>query len=212
MTALAGGLLAGLGVAAPPGAIGILLLREGLAAGFRKAVPAAAAVALVDGAYCLLAVLASTAAAPLIASWGAVPAVTGGLALMVLGLTGALRDLRTGTGRRYVASSRGPGVAPPSRELPRFLLFLALTAINPLTLVYFSALAAGFHGVLSVSGGAAAFVTGAALGSAGWQLGLVFCGAFWRGRISPAGQRALTLAGHATVAVLGAAALAAAAA
>lgn len=202
LTSLGAGILAGLGVAAPLGAIGILLLREGLTAGFRAGAPAAFAVAVVDAAYCALAVLAGAAAGPLLAAWGALPAMAGGTALLLLGLTGAWR-----TWRAAARPVPGGTAAPPSSNRRRFLLFLTLTAVNPMTLLYFAALAAGLRDLLALPAGPAAFTAGVALGSAGWQLGLVFAGAFLRGRMTASVQRAVSLAGHAAVAALGAAAL-----
>ncbi|WP_066300403.1 LysE family transporter [Arthrobacter luteolus] len=222
LSSLAAGVIAGFGVAAPLGAIGILLLREGLAAGFRAAAPAAFAVALVDTVYCTLAVFAGAAAAPLAASWGHLPAVAGGTALILLGLAG-IRQTCRGVPRPAAA-----GAAARTEEAPeeaegraakvltakhrpahrgRFVLFVALTAVNPVTLLYFAALAAGLRDLLAPPAGPAAFITGVAAASLTWQLGLVFSGAFLRGRASPAVQRGLSLAGHSAVAVLGAAAV-----
>lgn len=205
--------MAGFGVAAPLGAIGLLLLREGLAAGFRAAAPAAFAVALVDTVYCTLAVLAGAAAAPLAGSWGPLPAVAGGTALIVLGLAGIRRTCRAvlrpaGAGALAPAeATRRAAKDQPARLRGRFVLFAGVTALNPVTLLYFAALAAGLRDLLVPPAGPAAFITGVAAASLSWQLGLVFSGAFLRGRASPAVQRGLSLAGHSAVAVLGAAAV-----
>lgn len=201
LRALAAGAAAGFGLAAPLGAVAVLLLREGLAAGFRRAAPAASAVALVDTGYCALAVTAGSAAAPVIASWGPVPSVVGALALMALGLAGL---------RRARPAPERPGPAPAPRSRRRFVLFLALTAANPATLLYFTALATGLSGLVAAPGAAAAFVAGTGAASAAWQLGLVLIGATLQGRVSPAVQLGLSRAGNCTVAALGAVALAAA--
>ena len=217
LSSLAAGVVAGFGVAAPLGAIGLLLLREGLAAGFRAAAPAAFAVALVDTVYCTLAVFAGAAAAPLAASWGSLPAVAGGTALILLGLAG-IRQTCRGVPRPAAAGAAARAAAAPeeaegraAKHRPahrgRFVLFVALTAVNPVTLLYFAALAAGLRDLLTPPAGPAAFITGVAAASLSWQLGLVFSGAFLRGRASPAVQRGLSLAGHSAVAVLGAAAV-----
>lgn len=218
LSSLAAGVVAGFGVAAPLGAIGILLLREGLAAGFRAAAPAAFAVALVDTVYCTLAVFAGAAAAPLAASWGSLPAVAGGTALILLGLAGIRQTCRGVPRPAAAAGTPAPAPAPAEAEAKRravraakhrgrFALFVALTAVNPVTLLYFAALAAGLRDLLAPPAGPAAFITGVAAASLSWQLGLVFSGAFLRGRASPAVQRGLSLAGHSAVAVLGAAAV-----
>lgn len=201
LLALAAGAAAGFGLAAPLGAVAVLLLREGLAAGFRRAAPAASAVALVDTGYCALAVTAGSAAAPVIASWGPAPSVVGALALMALGLAGL---------RRARPAPERPGPAPAPRSRRRFVLFLALTAANPATLLYFTALATGLSGLVAAPGAAAAFVAGTGAASAAWQLGLVLIGAILQGRVSPAVQLGLSGTGNCTVAALGAVALAAA--
>ena len=202
LLALAAGAAAGFGLAAPLGAVAVLLLREGLAAGFRRAAPAAAAVALVDTGYCALAVTAGSAAAPVIATWGPASSVAGGLALMALGLAG-LRRPRTGGPARH-----HPAGAPQGRR--RFALFLVLTAANPATLLYFTAMAAGLYGLVAAPGAAVAFVAGTGAASWAWQLGLVLVGATLQGRVTPAVQLGLSRAGNCTVAALGAAALLAA--
>ena len=56
-TPFVAGLAAGLGIALPLGAIGVLILREGVERGIRMAAVAAFAVATVDFAYALVAVV-----------------------------------------------------------------------------------------------------------------------------------------------------------
>lgn len=118
-----------------------------------------------------------------------------GTALLALGLAGLRRTLRSPV--------PGRAISDPAR-LQRFVLFLALTALNPATLLYFTALAAGLAELLSSPGTAAALVSAA---SGAWQLGLVCTGALLRGRTAPRLQHVLGLAGHGTVAALGAAAV-----
>ena len=55
LTAATSGMLAGLGVALPLGAISVLLLGEGVTRGFRAGAPAALAVGTVDTLYCAVA-------------------------------------------------------------------------------------------------------------------------------------------------------------
>ena len=59
--ALGAGALAGLGVALPLGAVGVLIVQEGISGGWRPASAAATGVALVDGAYAVVAVAAGAA-------------------------------------------------------------------------------------------------------------------------------------------------------
>lgn len=88
VSAMGMGLLAGLGVAMPLGAIGILLIHEGVSAGIRRGLPAAVGVASVDGLYALASVVAGTIVAPEVRRLGALPEVLGGVVLIVIAVTG----------------------------------------------------------------------------------------------------------------------------
>ncbi|MFE4195575.1 LysE family transporter [Paenarthrobacter sp. NPDC056912] len=198
ITALGGGMLAGIGLAAPLGAIGVLLVREGLTNGFKEAAPAAAAVALIDASYCALAVMAGGLVAPTITSWGNVPAITGGFVLIALGFHGMYRT--------STSVSAGEGASAPSKWR-RFGLFAGLTAVNPATLVYFAALTLGLGSVLSSPAGPVTFIAGVAFASLTWQLGLVFTGSFFRGHVTVKAQRLLSMAGNAVIVALGLAAI-----
>lgn len=72
------GFAAGLGVAMPLGAIGVLVVREGMLRGHRSGLAAASGVATVDTLYCLGALLTGAAIAPVMASWGDTPATCPG--------------------------------------------------------------------------------------------------------------------------------------
>ncbi|MHA7271042.1 LysE family transporter [Arthrobacter sp. HLT1-20] len=204
--AFAGGLLAGFGLAAPLGAIGVLLIREGVTKGFREAAPAAAAVGLVDAAYCAVAVAVGQTAAPMVASWGSLPRLVGGLALIALAGWGLLKTCAAGS------MQQGQDEPPMAARGRRFLVFAGLTAANPATLIYFAALTAGLGAALGPPSTALAFVLGVAAASLGWQLGLALAGHALRGRVTARGQRYLNVVGHSIVLLLGAATVVASAA
>jgi len=193
-----GGLLAGWGVAVPLGAIGVLLMRQALAGGFGAGAVAALAVALVDGLYCVAALAVGAAAVPVLASWGAAPAVAAGLILLLLGGLG-LRRRPAATVARDKPRSPSPGRV--------FATFAGLTAINPATLLYFGALTAALPPSLGLHRAPAVFVAGALVASLAWQLILVAVGAFAGGRIGVRGQAVLSTCGYALVMLLGAAAV-----
>lgn len=199
---LARGALAGLGVAMPLGAIGVLLLGEGISRGFRRAAPAAVAVGSIDTLYSAVAVVFGAAAAPVIGAWGRWPAVVGGCVLIGIAGLGVWR------------SSRRPAdalPAPGGSGWQRFVLFLGLTAINPATLAYFAAITVGLTGRLGTPAAAAAFVAGVGLASVTWQLVVVGTGAVLRHRITERTRRLSVLVGNLVVAGLGVAMLAGAA-
>ncbi|MFZ1911975.1 MAG: hypothetical protein WAU30_06425 [Propionicimonas sp.] len=194
LLAFVAGLAAGIGVAAPLGPIGVLLINEGIARGFRAGAPSAIAVAVVDLSYCTAALAIGALAQPVIAGWGAWPQAIGGAVLILLAAVGLHRTGRQGAAA--LATPAGPGAG-------RFVLFLGLTALNPATLIYFAALAVGLT-VLNSPLAAVAFVVGVGLASGGWQLALVALGASLRGRTTPRTQRLTALVGNLIVATLGA--------
>jgi len=148
----------------PLGAIGMLILREAMLNGLRSGVAAAAGVAFVDLVYAALAVGVGVLFAPAIRSWGAVPALICGTVLIGLGL-------------RQLAEARKP--ASSAGEVPSgavFVRFVGLTAINPLTLLYFFALGGWLTAAADGPAAAVAFVLAAGAASLVWQLSLAFAG------------------------------------
>ena len=212
--ALASGLVAGLAVAVPLGAIGVLLLREGLERGLRGGLPAAAAVAAVDLLYAAAAVALGAVAAPLVARWDPWPALAGGAALLAIAGAGLARGLRRGSapaGAAGVVRGRLParpagvvrGVGPAGRGLRRFGMFFGLTLVNPATLVYFAAIAAGLPQLSADGAAAIAFVAGVGGASFIWQALLVSGGGFLRDRGGPGLRRWSGLAGSVAVGAFG---------
>lgn len=149
----------------PLGAIGVLILRESMLNGWRHGAAAAAGVATIDLLYCSLAVSVGAAFAPIIRSWGAVPAVVSGLVLIGLGVR-QLWQVRRGT--------TAEAVEVPSHAV--FLRFVGLTAINPATVLYFLALAGVVTAAATSWLAPVLFVLGAGGASLTWQLVLAAVG------------------------------------
>jgi arginine exporter protein ArgO len=196
LTALGAGLLAGLGIAVPLGAIAVLLVAEGVDRGFRRGAPGAIAVGLVDTLYCTAAVTVGALAAPVVTSWGRWPALVGGCALLVLAVVGGLRSLS----RSHAGDATE---APTGSGWHRFALFLGLTAINPATLIYFGAITVGMADLLGTTLAAGLFVLGVAAASITWQLLVVGAGALLRGRLTEGARRVTGLTGNVIIAGLG---------
>ncbi len=196
LTALLAGLLAGLGIAVPLGAIAVLLVSEGVNRGFRRGAPGAIAVGVVDTLYCTAAVTVGALAAPVVTSWGRWPALVGGCALLVLASVGLWRSLS-----RPAAGDASE--APTGTGWHRFALFLGLTAINPATLIYFGAITVGMADLLRSPLAAGLFVAGVGSASITWQLLVVAAGALLRGRLTPGARRTTALVGNIIVAGLG---------
>lgn len=171
--ALTLGLVAGLAVAMPLGPVGVLLLKEAVVAGRRRAVAAALGVATVDAVYAVLAVLVGTRLSAVVESHVNLLEVVSGLVLASVGVVGLVGWWR----------SRGtPVTADESvlRSSRTYLRFVGLTAVNPLTLLVFATVATGAVAGLGDgrpgAGAAVAFVVGVAVASAAWQLLLVLAG------------------------------------
>ncbi len=199
-TPFAAGLGAGLGIALPLGAIGVLILREGVERGIRAAAVAALAVATVDFGYALVAVVVGERIAEALSGVERVVQLVGALALtavVFIGVRDLLRSVRAAPGATTEES-----VLP---ELPvgygrTFLRFVGLTAINPMTAVYFVALTAGLAQRLSGPGAGAAFAVGVFLGSLAWQMVLAVGGGTAGSRMSERVRIGVSLAGYAIVA------------
>ncbi|MEV0429112.1 LysE family transporter [Micromonospora sp. NPDC049836] len=173
------GLVAGYGVAVPVGAIAVLILGLSARTGFRVGAAAALAVATADGIYAAVAAFGGAGLA------GVIAPVAGPLrivaALVLLGLAGH------GLWRAWSARTREVAEAPAGRGLHSpgraYAVLLALTLLNPATVVYFAALVLGRQDTADPDAATAAlFAAGAFLASASWQL-LVAGGGTMVGRV-----------------------------
>jgi arginine exporter protein ArgO len=184
------GVVAGYGVAMPVGAIGVLIAGLTARTSLRVGAAAGLGAATADGIYALIAVAGGAAVAGLIAPiatplrWAAAVVLLG---LAVVTARGAFRK---------------PGAAReerPATPLRAYTGILALTLLNPATVIYFAALVLGRSG----EGGGAWFVIGAFLASASWQL-LIAGGGSLIGRVLTGDRgRAITaLVSSAVIALL----------
>lgn len=174
--AVVAGLLAGYGIAIPIGAVGTYLVALTARTSLWVGVAAALGVATVDGAYALVAVTGGAALSPVIEpAAGVLHWVSAAVLLAVAAYTtvGAIRRYRAPLGPR--GQERARAVMTPARAYPALV---AMTVVNPTTVVYFTALVLGGH-----AGSAfdwtdrAAFVVAAFAASASWQLLLAGGGA-----------------------------------
>jgi len=186
------GLVAGFAIAMSPGAVTSLIVRIGLARGFRSALAAGWGTATVDGIYGVIAVLAGAAVVPLLGAVDAPFRVVTGLVLIGLGV----RGLVTARGEPASAGS------PDARDLAAtYLRFVAITLVNPATLAYFVAIALGFAG--SVLNDAGAFIAGVFVASLTWHAILALTSGSLHGRLSPRARAALTVLANGVVIALG---------
>jgi threonine/homoserine/homoserine lactone efflux protein len=165
LDALTSGLLTGYAIAVPVGAVAVMIVAVASRTTWRTGAAAGLGVATVDGGYALVAVLAGTAVArALDPISGALTAISVAVLLSIAALTlvHAFRPAR-------VESS---GTRALERWTPRraWLTFVAITAVNPATVLYFAAVVLG--GSVRIDGLAEGvlFVAAAFVASASWQL------------------------------------------
>ena len=205
---LLAGTVAGLAVAMPVGAIGAYLLGLGARERFAVAAAAGLGVASVDGAYALAASLGGAGLRSLLQQIST--ALTLLAALVLVGL--AIRTLQQAV-RRYRAGPQQVSAAGrragPGRT---YAALVGLTAVNPATLVTFSAVALGRP--VNDAGlswpAVGLFTLGAFVASAAWQLLLVGGGSLLgrllsgrRGQLGIAIASAAIMLGLAVVVLLG---------
>jgi arginine exporter protein ArgO len=191
--AFVAGAIAGYGIAIPVGPVAVLIIELGVRRGFRLAAPAGLGAATADGLYAVLAVLAGAAIAQLLEPITPALQVSAVVVLAVIALRGfwaALYHARIGI--------------PDNAELPArpgrtYLRFLAITLLNPTTILYFAALILGSPELGSGPAERTAFIVGAALASTSWQLFLALLGSLFHQRLPWQVQLGISILGNAVV-------------
>jgi threonine/homoserine/homoserine lactone efflux protein len=190
------GILAGYGIAIPVGAIAILIIEVSIRRGLLNGMQAGAGAASADLIYAAIAAVGGT-----LLQAGLVPLanlfrILGGAALIAIGAWGLLRL------RLSRVEPGSPDSLPPQRGRT-YLTFLGLTLLNPLTIVYFTALILG-----DIEAGRTAlermlFVVGAGMASLSWQWLLAAFGALAGRSLPPGAGRILSGVGNLVVIGLG---------
>ena len=194
LQSLVAGTIAGYGIAIPVGPVAVLIIELGVRRGLRLAAAAGLGAATADGLYALLAVLAGARIAELLGPVTPALQVVAVVVLFGIAIRGVYLAL-------YHARIGIPGNAElPSRPLRTYLRFLAITLLNPTTILYFAALILGRPELGETPGERAAFIAGAALASTSWQLLLASLGALAHQRLSSRAQLGISLLGNAVVA------------
>ena len=188
------GLVIGLVIAAPVGAIGLLCIRrtlvEGRLAGFVTGLGAASA----DATYGAVAALGLTSVSSALTDHQDWVRVAGGAFLCYLGVTTLRAEPTT---RRATASGRGLAVA--------YVSTFGLTLTNPTTILSFVAVFTGM-GLVDADGDRSAvmsLVPGVFLGSALWWLFLSGAVGMFRGFVTPPRLRWINRLSGATLVAFG---------
>ena len=187
---LLSGIVAGLGVAIPVGAIAVLIIEAGLRRGFRAAAAAGAGAATVDGAFATLAALFGGVLAALIAPWATAFRLASFVVIAIIGLRLLLDARRRFTEPDADASAAADAARGPSLRRT-YLTFVGLTIVNPLTLVYFAALIVGLPTRPEGIAEQLVFAAGAFGASFAWQMLIAAIAAVGHRRL-PAGLRQWT--------------------
>jgi threonine/homoserine/homoserine lactone efflux protein len=167
------GLVLGFTIAAAVGPISLLTIRRTIAHGRIYGLASGMGVALADATYGAIAAFGLTAVGSLLVSGRVVLGLIGGTFLVLLGW-------RTMTSRPAEAASVAdrPGLGGA------FLSIFGLTMTNPMTILSFAALFAGFGVVGGGGAEAALIVAGVFCGSAAWWLLLTSVVAALRSRVT----------------------------
>jgi arginine exporter protein ArgO len=172
------GVVAGLAVAMPIGAVGSYLVGLGARERMQVAAAAALGVASVDGGYAIIAALSG---AELRSALSDVSTWLAWVAAVLLAAV-AVRTLQLAI-RRYRGTSGN--ISPPRELTPvrAYLSLVALTALNPATAITFAAVVMGrSHDDASPLPAVVHFAIGAFVASAAWQ-GLLIGGGNLLGRL-----------------------------
>lgn len=153
----------GVVIAAPVGAMAMLLVQRTLAHGWRAGAATGAGIATADGTYAALAAFGVTAVSQWLVEYQAAFRIVGGLVLIWLGW----RALRT------PPTHRAADAKDSARLGPLYTTAVGLTLTNPMTIMAFAAVFAG-AGLVASAGivNALATTVGVAVGSMLWWLAL----------------------------------------
>lgn len=200
VTAFASGVVAGLAIAVPIGAVSTLIVMVAAQRGWRVGAAAGLGAATVDGAYATVALVAGAALAPLIEAHRTTLRWSSAVVLAAVAVVLARPAWRPAAAAPSTAAEKRSALGPGRA----YLTVVGLTAVNPATVVYFAALVAGpaARAVTNLPQ-RAAFVVGALLASACWQLLLAGTGSAVGGVLTgPRARRWTAAAGAVAVGAL----------
>lgn len=189
------GLAAGFAIAMPVGAIAVLILREGMVRGVRFGLAAGAGCATVDLLYCTLAVALGASIADAVEAWLPTLALVSGVVIIAIGIYQLVAALR--------AHAESNTEVVSGTKLAVYGRFVALTALNPATIVYFLALSAVITTVTTSAAGPIIFVLCTGLASLLWQSGLAVVGGVVGANVSDRAVRTLGIVAACAIVVLG---------
>ena len=195
MEAFVEGVIAGLGLALPVGAVALLVMDLGARRGFAPSLAAGAGQVTSYLVHVVIAAVVATVAASFVEDNADLILLLGGLTLIIFGLVGLYR-FRT---------RPEPEVRPEDRdEVSTYFVFVGLTITHVASLIYFGALILGRSGdLLAEADAKTAYIVGAIGAAFVWYLIMVSYSSA-RNRLLPGGLRVATrFIGNVIVVVLG---------
>lgn len=168
---LIAGVLAGYGIAMPVGAITILIITLSAQTSLRVGLAGAMGTATADGLYALVAVTAGAAVSGLLRPVAGPIRWVAGFVLIGLAAKSIIAALRRSR------SSRNTQLLQAKRPWRAYLQLTGLTVLNPLTIIYFSALVLGLRSDAWTVADSIVFVLAAFTASASWQAVVALSGA-----------------------------------
>lgn len=186
------GALAGYAIAIPVGAIAVLIVETAMHRGFRVGAGAGLGAATADGLFAALAAIGGLALAGLIEPIERPLRLVGVGVLVGIGIRGLLGLVRHGA---VMGGVEAGGAGP----VGTWLRFTGLTLLNPMTVLYFAALILGLGPFDEGPWARAAFVAGAFIASASWQLVLAVVGAVAHHRLGSRFRLIVGIAGNVVI-------------
>lgn len=196
LQALWDGILAGYGIAVPVGAIALLIIDTSIRKGLASGIQAGAGAATADLIYATIAALGGSVLQPVLTPLSDAFALLGGVALMAMAIRGYLQLRSQGKQDADMHVDR-------KTDRRTYVTFLGLTLLNPLTIIYFSALILGDLETQRTAMDSLLFVLGAGVASLSWQWLLVAFGTFAGRNLPPRAGQIFSILGNSVVLFLG---------
>lgn len=190
------GIIAGYGIAIPIGPIGILIVELGIRRGFSTAFSAGAGAASADLIYATIASTAGAFLVSVLVPYAHALRLVSAIVLIGFGVWLLYNGLR--------ARNEQDKVVNATSHRDTYCMFLGLTLLNPVTVVYFTTLILGLTaGTIASSANILLFVVGAFSASLSWQTLLAFISGLTHRRLSPRLQTVTFAIGNCLVILLG---------
>ncbi|WP_079074433.1 LysE family transporter [Streptomyces atriruber] len=197
--AMVSGLVAGYALALPVGAIAVLMISLAAQISLRVGVLAALGIATADGVYAVVAVVGGAAAARAIEPFTTPLSWIAALVLLALAVRIAVTALRR---RRDGDAERPTPKGVLTRPSGAFIGFLAMTLLNPFTIIYFASLVVSRQDGRGVEPAAeGGYVVAVFTASASWFVLLAVSGAMF-GRLIT-GRRGQVVTGLVSSLIIG---------